>query len=508
MPVKPTLLVLAPLRVEAWALRSGRPGRLGPVDVRVERTGMGLAKAAETAQRLSRSPAAAVALCGLGGDLTGRHRPGDIVVAERVLDSQGRQVAQLPSAVPLVAELRRLGLAASSGTVVSTDHIVTGEERSELGRLGADVVDMESAAVVSGAPWAGPVAVVRAISDAPGHELFSPAGARGIVSGLRSLRRTLPALAAWAGAAGPHQVVLAEPRGFCAGVRRAIETVERALHRYGAPVYVRRQVVHNSYVVSQLERAGAVFVEELSEVPDGATVVFSAHGVGTSVTEEAARRGMVSIDATCPLVSKVHTEARRFAAAGRQVVLVGHAGHDEVEGTLGQVPGARLVTTASDVARLDLDPARPTAFVTQTTLATDEVAHVVQALEERFSDLARPAASDICYASQNRQEAVRHIAPDCDVVLVVGSPGSSNSNRLVEVARRHGARAYLVDSPADIQAAWLAGARRVGVTAGASAPEELVQGALGYLAGLGPVITEQRSTGTEHVTFPLPQEIR
>ncbi|MGH9107043.1 MAG: 4-hydroxy-3-methylbut-2-enyl diphosphate reductase, partial [Acidimicrobiales bacterium] len=309
-------------------------------------------------------------------------------------------------------------------------------------------------------------------------------------------------------AAGPREVLLAEPRSFCAGVRRAIETVERAIDRYGPPVYVRRQIVHNAHVVSRLEAAGAVFVEELGEVPDGARVVFSAHGVGTSVHDEARRRQMFAIDATCPLVSKVHNEARRFAAAGRQVVLVGHPGHDEVEGTLGTVPGAALVSSPKDVAVLRLDPGRPTAVVTQTTLATDEVSEVLDALAERFGDLARPAASDICYASQNRQEAVREMAPDCDVVLVVGSANSSNSNRLVEVAARNGPPAHLLDSKSDLRLSWLAGARRVGVTAGASAPEELVQEIVDCLAGLGPISICERSTSNEHVNFPLPLEVR
>jgi 4-hydroxy-3-methylbut-2-enyl diphosphate reductase len=291
-------------------------------------------------------------------------------------------------------------------------------------------------------------------------------------------------------------------------VQRAIETVERALVRYGAPVYVRRQIVHNAHVVSRLEAAGAVFVEELDEVPDGANVVFSAHGVGSSVHDEARRRNMITVDATCPLVNKVHGEARRFAAAGRQVVLVGHRGHDEVEGTLGSVPDLALVTTPADVARLDFDPARPTAVVTQTTLATDEVTGVLEALAHRFPDLARPPASDICYASQNRQEAVRQMAPDCDVVLVIGSANSSNCNRLVEVARRSGAPAHLVDSKCELQLSWLTGARTIGVTAGASAPEELVQEVVQCLAGMGPVSVSERSTGHEHVSFLLPMEVR
>ncbi|HYA44374.1 MAG TPA: 4-hydroxy-3-methylbut-2-enyl diphosphate reductase [Acidimicrobiales bacterium] len=509
------LLVMAPLPIEAWALGPGKSPRVRTVSFRVERTGMGLVKAAEAAARLSAGAArlpgthpgfSAAVLTGLGGDLSGRHEPGHIVVADRIIDSHGEEVARLPAAA-LAGEIGRLGLTVRTGTVVSADHIVTGAERAELARSGAEVVDMESSAIAR-ARWGVPLAVVRAISDAPGHELFSPAGAMGVWKGLRSLRATRPALAAWAAASGPKEVLLAEPRSFCAGVRRAIETVERAIHRYGPPVYVRRQIVHNAHVVAHLEESGAIFVDELDEVPDGARVVFSAHGVGTAVREEATRRGMPTIDATCPLVTKVHNEARRFAAAGRQVVLVGHAHHDEVEGTLGVVPGIRLVSTAEDVECLDVDRALPAAFVTQTTLATDDVADVIGALARRFPDLARPAASDICYASQNRQDAVRKIAPECDLVLVVGSANSSNSNRLVEVARRCGARAHLVDSAADLRLSWLAGTRRVGVTAGASAPEQLVSEVMEWLAGTGPISVEERSTGNEHVVFQLPPEVR
>jgi 4-hydroxy-3-methylbut-2-en-1-yl diphosphate reductase len=527
-----TLLVLAPLRLEAAALGPG--GRLGPATLVIRRTGMGLDRAGRRARELAgpapiplaqancwgpvcsvpvgpglvrRGPADAVAVVGLGGALQGDLTPGDVVVADRLIDTTGCERARLASAPLLAAELRRAGLRARTGTVVSADHIVTGDERAELAKLGAHVVDMESTAIAA-APWGAPLAVVRAISDTPGQELFSAAGGLGVVRALWSLRSARPALANWAAAAGPREVLLAEPRSFCAGVRRAVETVERALQRFGAPVYVRRQIVHNAHVVSRLEAAGAVFVEELAEVPDGATVVFSAHGVGTSVHAEARERGMLTIDATCPLVTKVHSEARRFAAAGRQVVLIGHNGHDEVEGTLGTVPGAVLVTTAADVADLVVDPARPTAVVTQTTLATDEVAGVMEALSRRFDDLAQPPASDICYASQNRQVAVREMAPDCDVVLVVGSPNSSNSNRLVEVAQRSGSPAHLVDNKSELRLSWLAGARRIGVTAGASAPDELVQELVDCLSGLGPVSISERSTGNEHVSFPLPLEVR
>jgi 4-hydroxy-3-methylbut-2-enyl diphosphate reductase len=538
----PRLLVLAPLRVEAMALGPRATSRVGPATLEIERIGMGLTKARDAAHRLRATglsttgpraagaktvapwaagaraaapvapaaaapPYAAVAVAGLGGGLGDDLVPGELVVADRLIDTEGTEVARLASAPLLSAELRRLGLRARTGTIVSTDHIVTGDERAALAALGATAVDMESTAVAAQG-WGMPLAVLRAISDTPGEELFSPAGARGAWAGLRALRASRHALANWAAAVGQREILLAEPRSFCAGVRRAIETVERALDRYGAPVYVRRQIVHNAHVVSQLEEAGAVFVEELAEVPDGSCVVFSAHGVGTAVHEEAAARQMFSIDATCPLVSKVHNEARRFAGSGRQLVLIGHAGHDEVEGTLGTVPGTALVSSADDVTVIDLDPSRPTAFITQTTLATDEVAGVITALGQRFSDLARPAASDICYATQNRQEAVRQMAPDCDVVLVVGSPNSSNSNRLVEVARRCGTSAHLVDSKLDLRLSWLVGARRVGVTAGASAPEELVREVVDCVAALGSASVEERSTGNEHVSFPLPMEVR
>jgi 4-hydroxy-3-methylbut-2-en-1-yl diphosphate reductase len=505
-PPAPRLVVLVPLRLEQLAFGPG--GQVGPATLVFEHIGMGLAKAARSAERLRAAPTpAAVAIAGLGGALTDGLVPGDLIVADRLIDATGKEVSRLPSAPLLAAELRRTGLRARTGTVVSADHIVTGEERAALAALGADVVDMESTAVAA-AGWGVPLAIVRAVSDSPGVELFSAAGARGVLTALRALRGSRRALAHWAAATGPKEILLAEPRSFCAGVRRAIETVERAIQRYGRPVYVRRQIVHNAHVVSRLEAAGAVFVQELDEVPDGATVVFSAHGVGTRVQEEAARRHMSTIDATCPLVTKVHTEARRFSSAGRQLVLIGHAGHDEIEGTLGTVPAISLVSRPEDVAGLDLDPEQPTAFLTQTTLATDEVKDVVSALEERFLDLARPAASDICYASQNRQEAIREISPDCELVLVVGSRNSSNSNRLVEVARRSGARAELVDSRADLCLSWLAGVRRVGVTAGASAPEELVEEVVDCLAGLGPASVVERSTRNEHVSFPLPTEVR
>ncbi len=311
--------------------------------------------------------------------------------------------------------------------------------------------------------------------------------------------------------AEPIRVLLAAPRSFCAGVERAIEIVERALERYGAPVYVRRQIVHNAHVVADLEAKGAMFVEELDQVPAGATVVLAAHGVSPAVRGQAAERGdLAVIDATCPLVAKVHHEARRFVARGYDIALIGHADHEEVEGTVGEAPDRiHLVETPEDVAALP-GPAqeRPMAFLTQTTLATDETAEVVAALRDRFPDIVGPSADDICYATQNRQDAVRAMAGDCDLMLVVGSANSSNTARLVEVARRHGSRAELLEDAGQLRSSWLDGVSTVGLTAGASAPEVLVQEVLDALGRLRPVTVEERRTTQETVRFSLPMQVR
>ena len=324
----------------------------------------------------------------------------------------------------------------------------------------------------------------------------------------RSLAHAAPVLATWAEATGPRHIVLAGPRSFCAGVERAIDIVERALERFGAPVYVRKQIVHNCHVVADLEQQGAVFVEELDEVPDQATVVFSAHGVSPAVRTDAQRRGLHVVDATCPLVAKVHAEGRRFARRGYEVVLIGHQGHDETQGTLGEVPGIHLVTRPEDVAALPLTGAEPLAYITQTTLAVDETAEVVDALHARFAHLVSPYSDDICYATQNRQAAVRAIARDCDLVLVVGSRNSSNSNRLVEVAQREGCRAELLDDETELDLRWLGGASTIGITAGASAPEQMVTAVVDALRTLGPVTIEERPIVTESLQFTLPPEVR
>ena len=300
----------------------------------------------------------------------------------------------------------------------------------------------------------------------------------------------------------------AKPRGFCAGVERAIEIVERALERYGAPIYVRHEVVHNKFVVDGLRAKGAVFVEELDQVPDGATVIFSAHGVSKAVREEAGRRGLRVFDATCPLVTKVHGEVRRLRKAGREVVMIGHRGHPEVEGTMGQAAdGIHLVENLEDVARLEVADATHLAYVTQTTLSIDDARLIVQALEARFPRISGPRRDDICYATQNRQDAVKRLAGQCDLVIVVGSPNSSNSNRLREVASNMGCTAYLVSDASEIRPEWLVGRRCVGVCAGASAPEVLVEAVLDRLKALG--ASGQRSLGgiEETVVFPLPRDL-
>jgi 4-hydroxy-3-methylbut-2-enyl diphosphate reductase len=292
-------------------------------------------------------------------------------------------------------------------------------------------------------------------------------------------------------------------------VERAIAVVEHLLEARGGPIYVRKQIVHNTHVVADLERRGAVFVDELSEVPDGACVVFSAHGVSPAVRDEAARRGLDTVDATCPLVAKVHAEARRFAADGYLVALIGHAGHEEVEGTLGEAPHAMdLVESAADVARLrPADPGK-VAYLMQTTLAVDEAAEVASALTERFPQARAPGSDDICYATTNRQRAIRAVAAESDLVLVAGSANSSNSVRLVETARRAGTPAYLIDGPSDIQLDWLAGVSTVGLTAGASAPPAVVDDIIAALSGLGPVEVSERVITTENIRFSLPKEVR
>ncbi|HWZ47335.1 MAG TPA: 4-hydroxy-3-methylbut-2-enyl diphosphate reductase [Herbaspirillum sp.] len=305
------------------------------------------------------------------------------------------------------------------------------------------------------------------------------------------------------------EIVLAQPRGFCAGVDRAIEIVERALQQFGAPIYVRHEIVHNAYVVKDLRDKGAIFIEELADVPAGNTVIFSAHGVSKAVQEEAVQRGLKVFDATCPLVTKVHIEVAKMRRDGREVVMIGHDGHPEVEGTMGQADaGMHLVETVDDVAKLQVTNGDLLAYVSQTTLSVDDTADIIVALKQRFPNIGEPKKADICYATTNRQEAVKFMAPQSDVVIVVGSPNSSNSNRLREVAQKKGVPAYMIDSAAQIDPAWLAGCRRIGVTAGASAPEVLVQAVVDRLKECGAQSVRVLEGIEEHVMFPMPKGLR
>jgi 4-hydroxy-3-methylbut-2-enyl diphosphate reductase len=500
-PQQGGLLVCAPLRLEARAVEHG----LGDGG-RVWATGYGGARARRRAAALAAERFDVLAVAGVGAGLTSDLQPGDLVVGTEVSD--GASTTACPAAPLLAGELRRAGLPARTGRVVTVDRLVRGDERAQLARGGGLVADLESAPLAAAA-GGRPVAVIRAVSDAPGRPLLSPGIVAGGLAALRSLRAAGPVLARWAAAAGGRRVLLAGPRSFCAGVERAIEIVERVLEQHGPPVYVRKQIVHNSHVVADLERRGAVFVDELDEVPEGARVVFSAHGVSPAVRADAERRRLDTVDATCPLVAKVHAEARRFASEGYLVALIGHGGHEEVEGTLGEAPGATaLVETAADVAALrPRDPGK-VAYLMQTTLAVDEAAELAGVLRERFAGLRGPRSDDICYATTNRQQAVRAIAAEADLVLVAGSANSSNSLRLVETARRAGTPAHLIDGPSDIELSWLAGVSTIGLTAGASAPPAVVNNIVAALSGLGPVEVGERVITTENIRFSLPKEVR
>ena len=307
-----------------------------------------------------------------------------------------------------------------------------------------------------------------------------------------------------------RKVLLAKPRGYCAGVDRAVETVKKTLETHGAPIYVRKEIVHNKHVVTSLEERGVIFVNETDEVPEGATVVFSAHGVSPAVHEQAAQRNLRTIDATCPLVTKVHSEAKRFAADDMQILFIGHEGHEEVEGTMGEAPDhMTLVDGPAHVVEIEIDRSRPVAWLSQTTLSVDETLETVDKLREKFPELQNPPSDDICYATQNRQQAVKFIAERCDVMIVVGSANSSNTVRLRDVALESGVpKAYRVDFASEIDPTWLEGAQTVGVTSGASVPEILVDGVVEFLAELGITDVEEVETAREHLVFALPPELR
>lgn len=485
--------VCAPMYLEAAALRV--PG------VRVLHTGMGPRRAAESAERLTGS--APVVVAGIAGAVTDAVRPGDLVVATEIDGPDGP--VPLTSAPLLAAALRRLGLTVHTGPIASSDSLVDGTDRHRFAARGALAVDMESAQF---ATVPGPLAVVRAVVDTPDRPLWRPGTVLRGITGLRSLRAAAPALREWCEAAGTGEILLASPRSFCAGVDRAIEIVERALMRYGAPVYVRRQIVHNAHVVRRLEGMGAVFVQEVDEVPRGATTVLAAHGVAPTVRHAAAAKELQVIDATCPLVTKVHNEVRRYSSRGDTVLLIGHADHEEVEGTVGEAPEQVVVVEdASAAAQVPVRDPEKVAYAMQTTLAVDEAEEIASVLRKRFPAMAAPRRDDICYATTNRQRAVRAVAEQADLVLVVGSANSSNSKRLVEVAQRHGSPAHLIDDVSEVDMRWLAGVRRIGITAGASAPPHLVEELTRCLAGLGRTAVRDSQVADEDVRFTLPREV-
>jgi 4-hydroxy-3-methylbut-2-en-1-yl diphosphate reductase len=493
------LTVLAPLSVEARAVRSGAAW------ADVHRIGMGPRRAARGA-RVAEG-AAAVLIAGFCGALDPELEPGDVVLGSELRGPTG--TTPLPDPSVLAGVLRRGGLRVRVGPIASSQRLVVRERRRALQRTGALAVDMESAWLAS-ATHAQPLVTLRVVVDTHRNELHRPLRTlAGAAAAYRSLRRACALAEDWSRALGPREVVLAAPRASCAGVVRAVEVVERALEARGAPIYVRKQIVHNAHVVAELEQRGAIFVDEVDEVPSGSTVIFSAHGVSPAVRAAAAERDLDVIDATCPLVAKVHAEARRFADSGFDIVLVGHEGHEEVDGTVGEAPTrTHVIADANEVDSLEVDDPGRVAYLTQTTLAIDETAGVVDALRERFPALAGPASSDICYATQNRQDAVRSLAADCDVVLVVGSGNSSNSRRLVEVAERAGSRAALVEDGTEIPPELLIGCERVGLTAGASAPETLVEGVVSALDGLGGVTVSERAVAREDIHFKLPRDVR
>ncbi len=489
------LNVLAPLRIESLAY-GGADTIIGAGRDRAQRAG------AKLAARLDELTA--VALIGVAGALDPQLVPGDLIVASELRSTESTTSRSLPSATLLGAEFRRSRFAVHTGPLVTSPTYVPFDERATLAASGALAVDMESSWIMDYLPN-NPQAVVRSISDTT-----TCGPVRGGLRALGSLSTARGPLERWARACGEHEIILASPRSFCAGVERAIETVERALRQFGAPVYVRRQIVHNLHVVRRLEQRGAIFVQELDEVPDGAVVVLAAHGVTPEIRRQAAERASLSvIDATCPLVTKVHTEARRFAGQHYNLVLIGHAEHEEVEGTFGEAPErTRIIASVSDVDRLDFEEGQAIAYLTQTTLATDETAEIISALRARYPDIASPSSADICYATQNRQDAVRSIARRCDLLIVVGSSNSSNTARLVEVAEREGCQAQLIEDASKLELGWLGGVRSIGVTAGASVPDLLVQDLVVAISSLGPVHVSEEKILQETVRFALPARVR
>jgi 4-hydroxy-3-methylbut-2-en-1-yl diphosphate reductase len=535
-PAKDPLLILAPMRIEARALRRG--ARVAEVEL----TGIGARATTTAGRRAGRlDPDGPLAVAGFGGALRPGIQVGDVVVATEVRGTHG--VLHLPAASAVAQALRSVGLTVHLGPILSTERFAWGKERSRLASSGALAVDMESYGVLSqtlaartpagrvavgrtsqvgtpvnpirakGVPpdpavrvrdWSRTrrcdhrTCVVRVVLDTPRG---SSPGARIPFSWpwpYRALVRVASGLETWAAALRDRRVLVASPRSFCSGVNRAIESTEESLRVFGAPVYVLHEIVHNSHVVNSFRERGVVFVASVSDVPEGETVIFSAHGVGQAVRQEADSRRLRVIDATCPLVARVHAKARDFAQQGRHIVLIGKKGHDEIEGVMGEAPEyIHLVEGPDDVKHLDLDGHRDLAVLTQTTLIPHQAETLIRAINERFPTVLVPDALDVCYASQNRQEAVRRIAPRCDLMLVLGSRNSSNSKRLVEEAVRLGTPAHLVDDESEIDLAWLSEVSTVGLTAGASAPESLVERVVAFMEALGQVRVEEQVLALE-----------
>ena len=495
------LLILAPLAIEARALRAGAPG------AEVRRVGMGPRRASQSAAAIAEASPGPVLIAGFCGALDPRLSPGDVVLASELRGPDG--TLRCPDPSILAGLLRRNGLTVHVGPLVSSSRLVVGHRRGQLQRTGALAVDMESVWLARGLD-SHPLVALRVVVDTGRQELYRPLRTvAGALVAYRNLRRAAAVVDEWARVAARREVVLAAPRASCAGVLRAIETVRQTLADRGAPVYVRRQIVHNAHVVADLERQGARFVEELDEVPEGATVIFSAHGVSPAVREQAAGRALDVIDATCPLVSKVHAEARRFAASDFDIVLVGHDGHEEVEGTMGEAPERIvLIQSEEDVAALEVEDPTRVAYISQTTLSVDETRAIINRLRDKFPAIVGPRTDDICYATTNRQAAVKQLARACDLVLVIGSRNSSNSNRLVEVAREEGSESHLIDNEIQVREEWLTDKRVVGITSGASAPEELVQRLVEFFRARGTSDVHELEVVQEDVRFMLPKAIR
>ncbi|WP_245736654.1 4-hydroxy-3-methylbut-2-enyl diphosphate reductase [Micromonospora pattaloongensis] len=487
-------VLLAPRRAEARTLRRGLP-----VGAPLRRAGVGPARATHAAAR--HRGAAVLAVAGVAVGLSPALRPGDLVVATEVrLDGVPTDTVACPAAPLIAAELRRRGLKVHIGPIVTVGRPADGPTRDRLAATGALAVDTESAVLLAAARR--PVACVRVIGHPRPRSALTRLAAFPVPPPLRAVG---PALAEWAAACTVRQVLLATPRSFCAGVERAIAVLDRTLAGADNAVYVHRPIAHDGHLLADLRRRGAVFVDDPAEIPDGAPTVFAAHGVPPAVRADALRRGLPVVDATCPLVARLHDEARRAAGRGDTVLLVGHAGHAETEGILGQDPDRiTVVESAQDAERVEVTDPEGVSYLLQTTLALDDVRDVVAVLRRRFPALTGPAPDQVCYAATHRRAALRAVAAHADVVLVFGSADSSDSRRLVEVALRGGTPAYLVEDVGAVELRWLSGVRTVGMTAGVSAPPRLVDEAVVALSGLGARVREVGGAVTDRPSTARP----